>query len=85
LGGCGKKIVGFLYRVFELPLLQNARKRDKTNRAKQTREKKKKRRKQKLTFFVMSPDGFFGERGFIAFLNSPCYKTPKNAKQNRRK
>jgi hypothetical protein len=48
------------YHVFELPLLRNSQKRDKTNRAKQLREKKtKKRRGKNLHFFVMSPDGFF--------------------------
>jgi hypothetical protein len=32
----------------------------------------------KATFFVMSPDDFFGEQ-IEAFLSSPCYETPKNA------
>jgi hypothetical protein len=25
----------------------------------------------------MSPDGFFREKVFFVFLNSPCYETPK--------
>jgi hypothetical protein len=59
-------------------LLRNAQKRDKKNRTKQPRvTKKKKRRKKKPHFFVMSPDGFFREKVFFVFLNSPCHETPK--------
>jgi hypothetical protein len=50
----------FFYRVFELPLLRNAQKRDKTKPSKTTAGEEKKTEGKKATFFVMSPDGFFG-------------------------
>jgi hypothetical protein len=42
------------------------------------RGKKKKTEGKKATFFVMSPDVFFGF--FFVVLNSPCYETPKKAR-----
>jgi hypothetical protein len=49
----------------------------KKNRTKQPRVKKKKTEEKKAAFFVMSPDGFFREKVFFVFLNSPCHETPK--------
>jgi hypothetical protein len=65
-GSGEKNYTTFPTRVFE-PLLRNAQKRDKTNRAKQPREKKKTKRRKKATFFVMSPDTFL-QHNFIVFL-----------------
>jgi hypothetical protein len=49
-----------------------------------TTEGEKNRRKKKAAFFVMSPEGFFQEKVFPVFLNSPCYETPKKRlKKNR--
>jgi hypothetical protein len=58
-------------------LLRNAQKRDKKKSNKTTEGKKKKTEEKKAAFFVMSPDGFFREKSFFVFLNSPCYETPK--------
>jgi hypothetical protein len=52
---CGR----FFYRVFELPLLRNAQKRDTQKSSKTTEGERKKTEEKKATFFVMSPDGFF--------------------------
>jgi hypothetical protein len=43
-GGCGKLTA--IFELGQLPLLRNARKRDKTNRAKQPRGEKKGREKK---------------------------------------
>jgi hypothetical protein len=67
----------FFYRVFELPLLQNARKRDK-NRAKQPREGEKKRRK-KPHIFCDEPRWAFVKKSFYRVLNSPFYEALRNA------
>jgi hypothetical protein len=75
----------FFYRVFELPLLRNAQKRDKKNRTKQPREKKKKTDEKKATFFCDEPRRIFSEF-FPVFLNSPCCETAKKrVKKNDKK
>jgi hypothetical protein len=52
-----KNFRDFFNRVFELPLLRNARKRD-LKKSSKTTEGGKKNREKKATFFVMSSDGF---------------------------
>jgi hypothetical protein len=65
-GGCGKLSAVFFYRVFELPLLRNAQKRDKKKPSKTTEVEKTKTEGEKATFFVMSPDGFFGKKKVLS-------------------
>jgi hypothetical protein len=77
-GGCGKVSAIFFNRVFELLLLRNAQKRDKTKIEQNNRGREKKTEEKKPKFSVMSPAAFFGFL-FLVFLNSPCYETPKNA------
>jgi hypothetical protein len=77
-GGCGnfQRFFFIAFLIFELPLLRNAQKRDKNNRAKQPRREGKKNGGNKTTFFVMSPDFFLSF--FPVFLNSPlATKRPK--------
>jgi hypothetical protein len=55
-GGCGKSSVIFLVAFFYLPLLRNTPKIKKNEQKKRGRKKTK---ENKITFFVMDPDGLF--------------------------
>jgi hypothetical protein len=59
-------------------LLRNAQKRDLKKSSKTTEEEKKKTEGKKAAFFCDEPRWIFRRKGFVVFLNSPCYETPKN-------
>jgi hypothetical protein len=68
----------FFYRAFELPLLRNARKRDKN--IKQNNRGRKKNGGKKATFFVMSPDRFFSKKSLYRVFELPLLR---NAQKTR--
>jgi hypothetical protein len=72
----GVDVLGFFSRIFEPPFYETPKKRDKKNRAKQSREGEKKMRGKRPRFFL-SPSGFVDFIFFPCFFNSPC-ETPKN-------
>jgi hypothetical protein len=75
-----------LYRVFELPLLRNAQKRDKKNRTKQPTtegEKKEKNGRKKNPHFCDEPRWAFFLKFFRVF-ELPCCETPKKCVKQKR-
>jgi hypothetical protein len=68
--GCGKIFRDFLKnRVFELPSLRNAPKRNKKNRAKQPREGKKRRKKNHIFCDESSFVSYFPKKKLVGIKN----------------
>jgi hypothetical protein len=83
-----EKVLRFFYRVFELTLLRNPKKRDKKNRPKQPRtegEEKKRRKQNRSRIFCDEPPDeprwIFLIFMFFLGLNSPCYETMRKFKK----